>query len=158
MQHTIVVHTDGGADSEKRIAAIGFVAIENGRIILHAGKRARFLKGGKRIRRMTAERAEWAAIQYALASLQEHLGIEEASVTCVDIHSDALTMVEQLESGMIPPHLRSIHDAIRKAREGFREVSFEWVPREENGFADGEVKKAMRGEHVRRRSIRPAFL
>jgi ribonuclease HI len=84
--------------------------------------------------------AEYQALTKALEWLIEH-NLQEASLV---VKGDSQLVINQMQGSYAVNAARLIplHRAVRKLTERFRELSFEWVPREENEEADLLSEKA----------------
>lgn len=129
----IIVYTDGACEPRNPGGhGVG------GWLARHDGEEEIILKGfydcGQRLD-MTNNIAEYAAVHGALRDVLNH-GYEDHDIL---LYTDSKLVVEQLSDRWKcnSPHLRVWRDGIWKLMEQFKkDVSFTWIPREENKEAD----------------------
>jgi ribonuclease HI len=134
MKYTI--HTDGGARGNPGPSAIGvFIQKENG-VLLH--------KFGKKIGNTTNNVAEYTAVIEALTWLSRNIQNDAAPVYA--FYLDSTLVVNQLNGlwKMKEAHLRVLLFKIRELEQQVGgNVSYTYVPREENTDADFLVNQAL---------------
>jgi ribonuclease HI len=90
---------------------------------------------------MTNNEAEYAAAIMALEALKE-LGVRE-----IDVFTDSLVMVEQMQgrARVNAANLRPMHARLRSLASQFRRVTFHHIPRQANQLADALADEALNG-------------
>lgn len=131
----LLVNTDGGVRTggvkgptggKTGPAAAGWVVrSDDGEVIL--------TKGGLHIGEATVNEAEYAAV---------FLGLSEAAkqgATSVHVLSDSQLIVNQLKGAWAirQAHLRECWIEVKEVEAEFEQVTYEWIPREQNSIADG---------------------
>ncbi len=133
----IIVNIDGACEpiNPGGVASYGFLIQKNGEI-LHKGKGV--IGEGKG---MTNNVAEYTAAIEAIKWIKENLEPEE-----IKLLSDSQLLIRQLKgeyavkSNRIKPLYREIGKLLEKLES---EVSFKWIPRDENQEADKLSKEAI---------------
>jgi ribonuclease HI len=124
-----VIHTDGACSGNPGKMGIGAVIEEGGKILCEISED---------IGDGTNNIAEYTAVVRALEEARK-LGIKS-----IIVRSDSLLLVRQLEGKfkIKAPHLRELRRQILALSEDMQ-ISYEHIPREENGHADELSKKAI---------------
>ena len=133
----VILHTDGGARGNPGPAAIG-VVVE----VEHEGARELVAEVGEKIGVATNNVAEYRALIR---------GLEEASrlgATEVQAFLDSQLVVEQMNGRFKVKHenVVPLHRRAQELRNGFKKVTFGYVPRAQNAGADALVNAALDGK------------
>jgi ribonuclease HI len=135
----IIIHTDGGARGNPGPAAIGVVIVEK-KSPTDLGKEIAAF--GKRIGETTNNVAEYTAVLEALLWMKENY---KQNVQGIRFFLDSTLVVNQL-NGLFrvkEAHLRELLVKVRMLEgEVSGEISYHYVPREQNRRADFFVNKA----------------
>jgi ribonuclease HI len=134
----IIIYTDGGSRGNPGKAAIGVVIFEEGGLPREAlAKWGEYLGDG-----LTNNEAEYRAVLAAFKKLRE---IVNPAETEVEVRSDSELLVNQM-SGRYKiknENIRSFVVSINRLMEGFANVSYVAIPREQNKEADKLVNEAL---------------
>lgn len=127
------LYTDGGSRNNPGLAGIAFVIKDLEGVTLKSGGRFVGVK--------TNNEAEYLALSWGLEEAKK-LGVEK--VNCL---LDSELVVSQLKGiyRIKQAHLAKLVLKIRFLEKQFKEVSFEYIPREKNKEADGLVNEAIDG-------------
>ncbi len=130
-QEKIVVYTDGGARGNPGLAAVG---------VLIGNK-----KYCEKIGYTTNNVAEYQAVIYALKKLRVLLGKKEVKSVEVEIRTDSELVVKQLnaKNKIKDADLQPLFLEIWNSKQDFKNVSFNYIPREQNKEADKLVNEAL---------------
>lgn len=135
---TLTIYTDGGSLNNPGQAAYAFVIYSDGKI-LH--------KQNERIGIASNNVAEYTALIRALEYIKLHVSRYTFHVTRIDIFSDSLLMVSQV-NGLFKVKNANIKDLHTKIKflemELGLPISYTHVLREKNEEADALVKEALR--------------
>jgi len=130
MNKRIIAYTDGSCyPPPNGMMRIGIVLVENDKIIREISEEL----GEKG----TNNTAEYRAVIRALEEAHS-LGAEE-----IEIRSDSQLIVMQLNGlyEVKKPHLKIYYHAIKSLEPKFKKVSYNWIEREKNKYADRLSKK-----------------
>lgn len=128
----LTVYTDGGSRGNPGLAGYG-VVVEDGRGALLAELSAAIGRPA------TCNEAEYeallAALAYALNSGEYH----------VRVCADSKLLVEQMRGRwkVKAPTLRPLYERAKALQGRLERVTFEWIPRAQNGRADALANEAM---------------
>ena len=130
----LIIHTDGGARGNPGKAAVG--------VVIETDSRKLIAEFGKRIGEATNNVAEYAAVIEALKEVKSR--IQENG----EIHFflDSNLVVQQLNGifKVKDANLRNLFFDVRVLEQGVgREITYTYVPREQNKRADFLVNKAL---------------
>lgn len=119
----------GGRTGRGGVAAV--IRDEEGRVIFKEGM---LLEGES-----TVNECEYGAILFGLYNAWK-LGATEVAV-----RSDSQLVVNQINGTWTvkQPHLQAYLDEVRTETEHFDKVTFEWVPREQNQYADQVARELL---------------
>lgn len=125
------IYTDGGSRGNPGPSASGYVLYdESGNVVVDKGVYLGIT---------TNNQAEYTALKLALEDAKK-LGASE-----VMVFMDSLLVVNQM-NGIFKIKNRDLwplHDAIKQLAKGFKKISFNHVPREQNKVADAAVNRAL---------------
>ncbi len=126
-----IINTDGGSRGNPGPAAIGAVV---------GGK-----EYGEYIGKTTNNVAEYRAVIFALKKAKALLGSKKAGETDVEVRADSELLVRQMngEYKMKNEELQPLFIEVWNLKQDFKSVTFNHVPREENGDADRLVNQAL---------------
>ena len=127
----IIVYTDGGARGNPGLAAVG-VVIGN-------------KKYCERIGYTTNNVAEYQAVIFALKKLRILLGKKEAKNTEIEMRMDSELVVKQLngKNKIKDSDLQPLFLEAWNSQQDFKNVSWVFIPREQNKEADKLVNQAL---------------
>ncbi len=130
----LIVHTDGGARGNPGPAAVG--------VVIETDSRKRVAEFGKRIGETTNNVAEYTAVVEALKEIRNRKYRDNT----LHFFLDSNLVVQQLNGTfkVKDAKLRELLIAVRMLeQEVGGEVSYDYVPREENSRADRLVNQAL---------------
>jgi len=135
--NTIVAYTDGGSRGNPGPSALGVYIKNLNKTYGH------FLGKG------TNNEAEYQAIIFALKKIRQLVGKSTCKKISVEIRSDSQLVVKQLnaEYKLKEKSLYEYFIAVWNEKQQFKDVSFVYVPREQNKKADAMVNKTL-DEHL----------
>lgn len=130
-KNQLIIHTDGGAKNNPGPAGIGIVFCDRNHQAIAKYK--------KYIGHATNNQAEYQAVIWALKLAQE-----KYADYCLNLLIDSQLIVNQLNGQykLKNEGLKPLHQKVKDLQGSFRDVSFKYIPREENEIADDLVKKA----------------
>ncbi len=131
----ITIYTDGGSRGNPGKAAIGIVFCnEMGQVINKFGE---YLGDG-----LTNNEAEYRAVLVAFKKLRDIVDLAE---TYVEVRSDSELLVNQLSGRwkIKNENIRAFVVSINRLMEGFANVQYVAIPREQNKEADRLVNEAL---------------
>lgn len=133
MPDKLVIYTDGGARGNPGPAAIGVVFPELGK------------EHGEQIGIATNNVAEYRAVIFALKKAKQLIGSEKSKETEIEILSDSKLVVSQMkcEYKIKDENLKPLFIDVWNLTQGFKKVSFAYIPREENSRADALVNREL---------------
>lgn len=136
LEPDLIINTDGGSRGNPGEAATGYVIKDN------AGNAQELC--GKYIGVATNNVAEYQAVLEAYAKLLERWGHRSREVV-LKFLLDSQLVVNQLSGNfkIKNPVLLKMVGEIREIEKKFKQVSYNYVPREKNGEADSLVNKAL---------------
>lgn len=134
MRERLVVYADGGARGNPGPAAIGAVVLDPA-----TEPPERLATISERIGVATNNVAEWRAIIAALEAAREF------PARGIEIRADSQLVVRQLEGRyrVKQAHLKPLHEQARALLDGYDDVMFVHVPRDDNVVADALVNAAL---------------
>ena len=123
------VHIDGASRGNPGPSGIGIIIFRNNFLILNYGE---FI--GFHTNLLSEYLALKRALQFALLIDRE-----------IKIHTDSMTVVQQRESKerIRRKELKILFREINNLEKKFKEISYKYIPREENTAADLVAKKAI---------------
>ena len=126
-----IIYTDGGARGNPGPAGIGYVIYDQDRKIIYEGK--------KFIGEATNNQAEYLAVLEAIQTAK-NLGAGE-----LIFYMDSELVMSQLTQKfkIKNAELRKLFVQIWNLSQGFKKVSYHYIPREQNSFADSLVNQAI---------------
>ncbi len=133
-----IVHTDGGARGNPGPAAVG--------VVIETDSRKLIAEFGKRIGESTNNVAEYTAVREGLTYLRNNPIIQLSNYPIIQLYLDSNLVVQQLNGKfkVKDAKLRELLMAVRMLeQEVGGEVSYTYVPREQNKRADFLVNKAL---------------
>lgn len=135
MKSPVVIYTDGGSRGNPGPAAIGVYIADN------SGKE--IVKFGKTIGETTNNVAEYRAVIEALQWVKSSY---QLSVTSCQVFLDSQLVVNQL-NGVFKIKEQHLRDLIYKIKDLEKEIgveiSYQYIPREQNKIADSLVNQAL---------------
>lgn len=139
----LIIHTDGGARGNPGPAAVGVVIEEvvGGNPSTHSVRSGRATEIARRIGETTNNVAEYSAVIEALKEIKKYSGEKQ-----IQFFLDSNLVVQQLNGKfkVKDAKLRELLIAVRMLeQEVGGEVSYDYVPREENRSADFLVNQAL---------------
>jgi len=128
---SLKLYTDGGSRGNPGPSAGAFVICDLEDNVVE--KTGFFIGSG------TNNIAEYTALSRGLAHCQK-LGAEQLSV-----HLDSELVVRQLngEYKVKNAQLKPLYEQVKKLAQGFRQIEFKHVPREQNHLADTELNRVL---------------
>ena len=134
MNQKIIVNTDGGAIGNPGPSGIGIV-------INIAGKIKEYSES---IGEGTNNQAEYKAVIFALKKIKSLIGKNKIKDAEVEIFADSQLIVNQLEGKykIMEDDLKILFVDAWNLKIGFKNVSLNYIPREQNKKADKLVKEA----------------
>ena len=132
--HRLLCYIDGASRGNPGPAAIGIVFFAGGR-----PEGDPVLEWGAGLGRATNNMAEYQAL---LSALGKALDLGARTVA---IRSDSELLVRQMNGQyrVKQPHLRILYGQAKQLESSFELVTYEHIPRTENGRADGLANKAL---------------
>ena len=134
----ITVYTDGGAINNPGPAAIGVVVIGSTNVTPKTYSQS--------IGNRTNNEAEYEAVIFALKKLKTLYGKKTVKQVPIQFYSDSKLMVNQLNhkfkiqnENIVPLFIKTWNLLL-----DYNDISFSYIPREKNTFADGLVKQAFK--------------
>jgi len=136
MRPNFIVNTDGGSRGNPGPAAIGII-IRDEKGVPKEYK--------KYIGETTNNEAEYKAMIFALQKIKALYGNKEAKKSSVKLRTDSKLLVEQLtgKCKIKKPNIQTLFIELWNLKVDFKQVDFEYVPREENSEADRLVNMAL---------------
>lgn len=136
MTKAVELFIDGACQGNPGPAAIGVVVNENKKTVKNISQT---------IGEATNNIAEYTALIY---------GLQEALILRADkvkIHTDSELLFNQVKGTykIKNPNLKFLHAQVKHLLEGFKNVEFQRVPREENKKADQLATKALKEEQAK---------
>lgn len=127
----IIIYTDGGARGNPGPAAIGVLVGNKGY--------------SEKIGNTTNNIAEYKAVVFALKKAKHLLGGKKTKETEIEIRSDSELLVNQVngEYKIKDKNLQPLFIEIWNLKQDFKNVAFEYIPREKNKEADKLVNQAL---------------
>lgn len=135
MHHKFIVNIDGGSRGNPGPSAIG--------IFINSGKEV--LKDSKYIGIATNNQAEYQAAIFALQKIKARWGKKTVKESLVEIFTDSELLVKQVNSQdkIKKPELQKLFIELWNLKVDFKQVDFEYVPREKSKEADSLVNKEL---------------
>ncbi len=126
------VEADGGSRGNPGPAGYGAVVYADDHVTVLAERK-------EAIGTATNNVAEYRGLTAGLAAAAE------AGATHVAVRMDSKLVVEQMSGRwkVKHPDLAALHAQARELAAGFAEVTYTWIPREQNGYADRLANEAM---------------
>jgi len=130
----VIVNTDGGAIGNPGPSGIGVVINIAGKINGYS----------ESIGEGTNNQAEYKAVIFALKKIKSLIGKNKIKDTEVEIFADSQLIVNQLEGKykIMEDDLKILFVDAWNLKIGFKNVSLNYIPREQNKEADRLVKEA----------------
>ncbi|HEY6659333.1 MAG TPA: ribonuclease HI family protein [Nitrososphaeraceae archaeon] len=125
----LTVHIDGSSKGNPGPSGIGIIIVRNNLLMLNYGE---FI--GVHTNLLSEYLALKRALQFALLIDKE-----------IKIHTDSMTIVQQRKSKerIRKKELKILFREIKNLEKKFKEISYKYIPREENTAADLVAKKAI---------------
>lgn len=138
----IIIHTDGGSRGNPGPAAVGVVISASG-----GGEGSTTWKKeyGEYIGETTNNEAEYRAVIFALKKLKPLFGLDKCQESLVEFFLDSELIVKQLnkEYKLKDKNIQNFFIEIWNLTFDFGDVSFRYIPREENQEADRIVNQVL---------------
>lgn len=158
-QSEIIIYTDGGAIGNPGPAAIGIIIKQQTSKIK---KQAISLplagfdnspsekKYSEYIGETTNNQAEYQALIFALKKTKSIIGKKKSKDSKVKCFSDSQLLVNQLngEYKILDKGLQSLFIEVWNLKQEFKNISFNYIPREENKEADKLVKEEFKKQNI----------
>ena len=137
----IIVYTDGGARGNPGPAAIGTVII----IPPHTKK-----EYSQYIGKATNNQAEYSALIFAFKKIKQIFGKNKIKDLEVECYLDSELVVNQLNGKykILEEGLQPLFLEVWNLKIDFKNVSFNYIPREENKEADKLVNQALNAKQL----------
>lgn len=137
----IIVYTDGGARGNPGPAAIGTVII----IPPHTKK-----EYSQYIGKATNNQAEYSALIFAFKKIKQIFGKNKIKDLKVECYLDSELVVNQLNGKykILEEGLQPLFLEVWNLKIDFKNVSFNYIPREENKEADKLVNQALNANQL----------
>lgn len=158
----IIVHTDGGARNNPGPAAIGVVIrispelstnkneyIANkkkfGKNSISFGKNSSEKRYSEYIGKATNNEAEYKALIFALKKIKQLFGKNKIKDLEIECYLDSQLIVQQLQGKykILEKNLQLLFLEVWNLKTEFKNVNFNYIPREENKEADRLVNEAL---------------
>lgn len=125
----LTVHIDGSSKGNPGPSGIGIIIFRNNLLMLNYGE---FI--GVHTNLLSEYLALKRGLQFALLIDKE-----------IEIHTDSMTIVQQRKSKerIRKKELKILFREIKNLEKKFKEISYKYIPREENTAADLVAKKAI---------------
>lgn len=144
----LIVHTDGGARGNPGPAAVGVVIeiYQSDQFTNPTNENANVIEFGKRIGETTNNVAEYTAVREALTCLRNYPISKLSNNPIIQFYLDSNLVVQQLNGNfkIKDANLQKLAFDVRiLEKECGGEVTYSYIPREENTRADYLVNKAL---------------
>lgn len=132
----IIINTDGGARNNPGPAAIGVVIAQNDQILK---------RYSESIGKATNNHAEYRAVIFALEKAKLLFGKKKAREVEIEVRLDSELVVKQLnhQYKIKEKDMQSLFIEVWNLILDFSQVSFKYIPREQNKEADKLVNQAL---------------
>ncbi|HOK35247.1 MAG TPA: ribonuclease HI family protein [Candidatus Pacearchaeota archaeon] len=136
-----IVHTDGGARGNPGPAAIGVVI----QLLTNNLQLTTEKQYSEYIGKATNNEAEYMAIIFALKKLKQLFGKNKIKNLEVEIYLDSQLIARQLQGKykILEKNLQPLFLKVWNLKTEFKNVNFNYVPREKNREADKLVNEAL---------------